>query len=167
MTDELMIEDVLAYCSHLPIAAFAPGDVLIGEGPASNRLYILIGGEVEVLRGDTQVAEIGETGAIFGEMSVLLGIDHTATVRAVSSVSAYRIDDARDFLRSQTEVSFHVARILARRLMDATTYLADFKRQFAHRNDHFGMVDEVLDALIQRQRPAVAGGSELKSDSRL
>ena len=60
-----------------------------------------------------------------------------------------------------------MARILARRLVDATTYLADFKRQFAHRSDHFAMVDEVLDALVQRQRPTVAGGSALKSDSRL
>ena len=84
--------------------------------------------------GETQVAEISDAGAIFGEMAALLGGAHTATVRATGPVKAYRIDDAKAFMRSGNEIVYHVATILARRLQDATTYLADFKRQFAGRN---------------------------------
>jgi CRP-like cAMP-binding protein len=157
---------VLAYCDQFPLDKFKPGDVLIPEGPGTDRMYILAVGEVEVLRGDTQVASVAMPGAIFGEIAALLGGSHTATVKAVSDVTAFRIESARALLRDSREISFHVSTILARRLTDATAYLADLKRQFADRQDHFGMVDEVLDTLVQRQRPAVAAGPSLK-DSRL
>ena len=158
---------VLAYCDGFPLDRFKPGDVLIPEGPGLDRMYVLAVGEVEVLRGETQVADIAIPGAIFGEIAALLGGGHTATVRAVSDVTAFRIENARATLMEHKELSFHVSLILARRLTDATIYLADMKRQFADRSDHFGMVDQVLDTLVQRQRPAVAAGSTLKSDSRL
>ena len=158
---------VLAYCDGFPLDRFKPGDVLIPEGPGLYRMYVLAVGEVEVLRGDTQVADIAIPGAIFGEIAALLGGPHTATVRAVTDVTAFRIENARSTLMDHKELSFHVSTVLARRLTDATIYLADLKRQFADRADHFGMVDQVLDTLVQRQRPAVTAGSDLKSDSRL
>ena len=157
---------VLAYCDGFPLDRFKPGEVLIAEGPASDRMFILAVGDVEVLRGDTQVAETTLPGAIFGEIAALLGGPHTATVRAVTETTAFRIENARALLQSHKEISFHVSTILARRLTDATTYLADIKRQFADRSDHLGMVDEVLDALVQRQRPAVRLGPSGKTDSR-
>ena len=157
---------VLAYCDGFPLDKFKPGEVLIPEGPGTDRMYILAVGEVEVVRGETQVADVAMPGAIFGEIAALLGGPHIATVRAVTDVTAFRIENARDLLLSHREISFHVSSILARRLTDATAYLADLKRQFADRSDHLGMVDEVLDALIQRQRPAVEAGPTMK-DSRL
>jgi len=157
---------VLAYCDEFPLDKFKAGDVLIPEGPNTDRMYILAVGEVEVLRGDTQVSSVAMPGAIFGEIAALLGGPHIATVRAVTDVTAFRIENARTLLENSREISFHVSTILARRLTDATAYLADLKRQFADRSDHLGMVDEVLDALVQRQRPAVNAGPSLK-DSRL
>jgi CRP-like cAMP-binding protein len=158
---------VLAICDGLPEMRFAPGNTLVQEGPGSGRMFILKSGEVEVLRGETVVSSSHEPGAIFGEMSVLLHTGHGATVRAVDDVVAYHIEDARTFLQKHPEIMFHVAVILAQRLQDATAYLADFKQQFANRNDHFGLVDEVLEALVQRQKPSGPRGSQLKSDPRL
>lgn len=162
------LQALLSHCEGLPLESFVPGAVLIAEGPATDRLFILVTGEVEVLRGSTQVAEVGAPGAIFGEVSALLGGPHSATVRATTAVTAYRIDYAASLLRSGSEITFHVAQVLARRLVDATIYLADFKAQFIDRADHFGMVDEILEALVQGQKPAaLPGGSDLKADSRL
>jgi len=157
---------VLAYCDAFPQDKFKAGEVLIPEGPATDRMYILAVGEVEVVRGDTQVASTSMPGAIFGEISALLGGPHIATVRALADTKAFRIENARDLLLNSREISFHVSTILARRLTDATAYLADLKHQFADRTDHFGMVDQVLDALVQRQRPAVEAGATAK-DARL
>lgn len=165
MDNDESMRAILAYCEGLPITSFAAGEVLIAEGPASDHMYILIAGEVEVLRGDTQVADVAEPGAIFGEMAALLGSAHTATVRAVVPTTAYLIDEAKNVLKTRPEVSYHVSTILARRLKDATSYLADIKRQFADRGDHLEMVDRVLDSLSQRQRPPVAAGAKAR-DSR-
>lgn len=158
---------VLGHCEALPVETFAPGAALLAEGPHTGKMFILKSGEVEVMRGETRVADIAEPGAIFGEIAALLGGPHTATVRAVTEVKAHRIDDAEAVMRDNHEIALHIARILARRLVEATGYLADIKNQYGHRDDHFGMLDEVLDALVQRQGPSVAAGSERESDPRL
>ena len=165
--DDTSLNAVLTQTADLPKSSYAPGDVLIAEGPSSGLLFILIDGVVEVLRGDVRVALVAEPGAVFGEISALLGRPHSATVRALEPVVAHRIEDAETFLQMRPEIVFHVARILANRLIDATTYLADVKQQFADRADHLGMVDEVLEALVNQQAPATATGSGLADDPRL
>lgn len=164
------MQAVLAYTDDLAKVRYDSGDVLITEGPSSGVLYILVEGAVEVLRGDVRVSLVDEPGAVFGEISALLGRPHTATVRAIEPVIVHRIEDAESFLQMRPEIVFHVARILASRLIDATTYLADLKHQFSDRSDHLGMVDEVLEALVNQQlpaQPAAPAATDGKPDPRL
>ena len=161
------MQAVLAFTADLAKVPYDRGEVLIAEGPACGVLYILVEGAVEVLRGDVRVSLVDEPGAVFGEISALLGSSHSATVRAIEPSFVHRIEDAESFLQMRPEIVFHVARILARRLIDATTYLADIKHQFADRSDHLGMVDEVLEALVNQQQSAAPAGSARKSDPRL
>lgn len=161
------MQAVLAFTEDLAKHRYDTGDILITEGPASGVLFILVEGAVEVLRGDVRVSLVDEPGAVFGEISALLGSPHSATVRAIEPSVVHRIEDAESFLQLRPGIVFHVARILARRLIDATTYLADIKHQFADRTDHLGMVDEVLEALVNQQQSTTAAGSALKSDPRL
>jgi CRP-like cAMP-binding protein len=53
---------ILDSCAGASGKEFAPGTVLIAEGDTSGRLFVLAEGSVEVLRGDTQVALVGEPG---------------------------------------------------------------------------------------------------------
>ena len=50
----------------LPAIRFDAGIALLVEGESTGKLYILIAGEVEVLRGDTRVMVANQPGAIFG-----------------------------------------------------------------------------------------------------
>ena len=54
-----------------------------------------------------------------------------------------------------------IARLLARRLQNVTSYLVDLKRQYRDREDHLGMVDEVLDSLAHEQGTGFIPASEL------
>ena len=137
------------------------------EGTTSGHLYVLKDGMVEVLRGDTQVATVGEPGALFGEMSVLLNRPHIATVRTMTPCTLYVFDDAASFLRSNPEIAYHVAKLIAGRLNAATSYLADIKQQFEDRTDHLGMVGEVLDTLMHNQEQEFNPGPERATDPRL
>jgi CRP/FNR family transcriptional regulator, cyclic AMP receptor protein len=162
MENDESLHAVLEYCDGLPEENHAAGDVVLAEGPGTGRMYILKRGAIEILHDGATVAAVDEPGSIFGEMSALLGTGHTATVRAATDASLYRIDNARQFLKQRPEIGSHVAVILARRLSDATVYLSDYKRQFAGNPDHFPLVDEVLEILVQRQskkksRPARRG----------
>jgi CRP-like cAMP-binding protein len=160
----MVMRTVFSFCQGLPEKSFGPGDVLLSEGGREGVLYILIEGEVEVLKGDYQVNTISEPGAIFGEISVLLESPHTATVRALAPTRMYVAERAADFLQSHTDLTYQVARLLARRLHSVTTYLADVKRQFEDHSDHLGMVDEVLEALVNQQNDEFSPGSERDPD---
>lgn len=154
---------ILEKCAGIPRKQFAAGTVLLSEGETSGRLYVLAEGSVEVLRGDTQVALIGEAGSVFGEMSV----PHTATVRASSPVGVFVFEDAERFLKSNPEIAFFVGKLLAERLNAATTYLVDLKRQFEGHSNHLGMVGEVLETLIHQQSEDFTLGPEGEADPRL
>ena len=158
---------ILDNCAGIARETFAPGTVLLAEGETSGRLYILAEGSVEVLRGDTQVAVLGEPGSIFGEMSVLLNRPHTATVRATSPVGVFVFDDAESFLKANPEVAFLLGRLLAERLNAATTYLVDLRRQFEGQGNHLGMVGEVLETLIHQQHEDFTLGPGREADPRL
>jgi CRP-like cAMP-binding protein len=136
------------------------GTVLLKQGTRSGKLYILIEGRVEVKREDTLVAAIDEPGAIFGEMSALLDVDHTANVIAATPVTVYRFDDAASYLQSDPQVALTVARKLAQRLNTVTTYLVDLKRQYAGHSNHLGMVSEVLASLVYQQAEEFTPGSD-------
>jgi CRP/FNR family transcriptional regulator, cyclic AMP receptor protein len=157
---------IFATHPELPLRSFAANEVLLSEGPATGRIYVLASGEVDVLKGDVAVARIVEPGAIFGEISALLGVGHSATVRAATAATAYEIADAARFLDGSPELMRSVATLLARRLMDATTYLTDLKHQYSDREDHFVMVDQILEALVNQQDVQPASGVSRSSGSR-
>lgn len=142
--------EILEFCREREAKRFAPGDVLIREGGQDGTLYILIDGQVEVLRKDTQVSYIDEPGSIFGEMSVLLDMPHSATVKALSETRAYVIEDAIKFLMSDPAIAIEVASLLARRLYYTTSYLVDLQQQAAGKREDLDLVDRILAQLVQK-----------------
>jgi CRP-like cAMP-binding protein len=141
---------ILQLIGNRRIEKFEAGSIVIEQGSKSGPLWVLIKGEVEVLRDNVRVAKAAEPGAIFGEMSVLLEGDHTATVRALQPSSFAVIENPRQFLASSAEASLHVAGLLAARLGALNKYLVDVKRQYDG-HDHIGMADDVLDTLMHHQ----------------
>lgn len=158
---------VLDYCDEGQKRELAAGTVIIREGGTTGHLFVLVEGALEVLKGDTVVANVAEPGSIVGEMSALLQQPHTATVRAVGSSTVYEIDDATAFLRTQPAVALLIATLLAQRLNVATSYLADLKRQYAGHGTHLSMVSEVLAGMVNLAPAPVSPGSDLKSDPRM
>lgn len=163
----VMISGIPEAVRGRPEFVFAPGDILIAEGQHSPPLFFLLSGAVSVYRGTIRVNTSSVPGALFGEMSVLLDIPSTAAVVADTTVRAARIDDAAAFLAQQPEVALHAARLLAQRLYDSTTYLADLKRQFIEEESHLGMVDRVLDSLLTQQLERPLQPDQDRQDPRL
>jgi CRP/FNR family transcriptional regulator, cyclic AMP receptor protein len=122
---------VLDHCTGGRETSFPAGKQVICEGETTGRLYVLLDGKLDILKGGSVVASVTEPGSILGEMSALLGQPHTATVCAVSTSKVYEFEDAAAFLRSQPNVALLVAKVLAKRLSEATEYLAEIKRQYA------------------------------------
>jgi CRP/FNR family transcriptional regulator, cyclic AMP receptor protein len=155
----------LDHCQGLPERICEPGDVLIREGTPGS-LFVLAEGAVEIIRGDFRINIVDEPGAIFGEMSVLLGIPPTATVRALERSRLFVAEDGLAFLSSQPDLALAVARMLARRLNSVSGYLVDLKKQFEDQQSHLGIVDEVLETLVHDQAAGepVTPGSDREPD---
>jgi CRP-like cAMP-binding protein len=154
------MREILEYCGGVPIEAVAKGAVLLQEGQKTGHAYVLVEGRLEVLRGETQVAVSDEPGSLYGEMSVLLDAPHTATVRAVIDSRVHVIEDAEAFFRDHPKLAWLAARLLARRLNAATSYLADLMRQYAGYGDHLEMVGDVLASLLHEQGRDIKPGSD-------
>ncbi len=149
---------------RLPERSFGGGEVIIAEGTRAGCLFILADGAVEIAKEAYVINVISDPGAVFGEISVLLDTVHTATVKTTMPSRFYIVDDPLEFLRSTPDVALGVARMLAKRLHAMTTYLVDLKQQFEHHSDHFGMVDEVLDALSHSQHHDHEPGSDREDE---
>ena len=162
------MKSIVEASASFPEAVFAPGEVLIHEGQRSPSLFVLRTGTVHIMRGAIKVNETKAPGSIFGEMSVLLAMPASASVVAGTKVIANRIKDGEAFLATDPDVAFRTAQLLAQRLYDATTYLADIKRQYEDDRSHLGMVDRILGSLLNQQidsrdkRPADRRGSLIR-----
>jgi CRP-like cAMP-binding protein len=153
------VTDLLALSSDLPLRTLSDGEVLIEEGSAPSRLLVLASGRVVVEHDGVSFARIDAPGAVFGEMSAVLGRPATATVRAVGEVQVRVADDPVGFLTAHPGAALTVLRTTASRLDGMTRYLVDVKRQLADADGHLGLVDQILDTLLHHQGPAAATGS--------
>jgi CRP/FNR family cyclic AMP-dependent transcriptional regulator len=158
---------ILDYCKGAVQRRVPAGTVLITEGSTTGHLFVLVEGQLEVLRGDAVVAVLAEPGAVAGEMSVLLERPHTATVRTAATSTIYEFEDAAAFLNEQPAVALLIARLLAQRLNVATTYLADLMTQYAGHGTHLEMVGEILQSMINLPPQQVSPGSDRQSDPRM
>jgi CRP-like cAMP-binding protein len=70
------------------------GTVVIREGDAGDRFFVLAGGGVRVDRGGLELRTIEAPGEGFGEIALLRGVPRTATVTALVDSELLAIDRA-------------------------------------------------------------------------
>jgi len=153
------MSDLLDFCADLPVESTSAGEVLIEEGSPPGRMLVLVSGSLTVERDGVPIARIDTPGAVFGEMSVVLGKPATATLRADSDVRVHVIEDPMTFLVEQPGAALAVLQTTASRLDGLTQYVADVKQQLAGSEGHLGMVGEILDTLVHHQGVAARPGS--------
>jgi len=131
-----------------------PGAVLFHEGDPARELYVVIDGEVEVLKKsrrqrDVRVAILGPNDS-FGEMSIIDVQPRSATVRALGpscllKMTSENLDALyRSDLKSYALITLNIARDLSRRLRVTDGLLADFTANLLDeyviaRNDKSGL----------------------------
>lgn len=152
--------DVLAMCGKLPEMRLVKGERLLEEGVRTDRLYVLKSGAFEVVRNGVRIVLIGEPGAFLGEISAVLGSAPTADVVAAQDSTVHVMDNASATVQTQSELTYAIAQLLARRLSALTAYLVDIKRQYADSSTHLAVMDQVLGNLIATHPSATQQGPE-------
>lgn len=158
------MREILEQCHDLELREIAAGEILIEQGQRPGVLYVLESGALVIERDGSPFASVDAPGSVLGELSAILSHPATATVRAVTACRVRVATDPHAFLTERTGVALAVLRIVAGRLEGLTAYLSDIKRQFADHDNHFGMIDQVLDVLIHHQPTDVRTGSRRDPD---
>lgn len=148
-------EDVLrGFVSNLDVAELAAGALVFKEGDNGREMFVLLEGEIELLRRskrghDTRVAVLGP-GDWFGEMSILDVLPRSSTAQVLAPtrllrLTAHDLDGLyRRDLKSYSLLVLNVARELSRRLRVADGLLA-------------GLVANMMDEYTRRR--GTRGGS--------
>lgn len=129
-------DDVLEeLASSLELIELTPGAVVFREGDSGREMFVVLDGEMEVLKHskrklETRVAILGPSDW-FGEMSILDVMPRSATVRVVAPSRLLRLTaqdlDAlyRRDLRSYSLLVLNIAREMSRRLRVCDNLLAE------------------------------------------
>lgn len=142
--DDAVLE---SFVQKLPIVDIQPGDTVFREGELGRELFVVLGGEMEILKQskkdhDSRVAMLGP-GDWFGEMSILDVMPRSATVRALAPARALKLSAAdldglyRRDLKAYSIIVLNIAREMSRRLRVADGILAE-------------MISNVNDAYLRR-----------------
>jgi CRP/FNR family cyclic AMP-dependent transcriptional regulator len=150
--------DLLTASDDLPTLSVAAGETLVRQGEPPSAIYVLLSGGMIIERDGEPFARVEHAGAVFGEMSTVMGTVAAATVRA-ERPSVVRIAEDHEAFLARPDVALTVLRMTAARLDAMTRYLADVRAQFGDLDNHLGMVDGILATLLHHQAPAVRPGS--------
>jgi len=139
----------------LPLVTYQAGETVIAEGSRTGRLLILRKGEVAIVKDGTEIAKVAESGAVFGELSVLLDQPHTADVRAVET-SQFHVANAATLFAHDAIAVLYVATVLAHRIDGANHVLIQLKSQL-----QAGQPNSVVSQTVSKMegRLAVSGAS--------
>ena len=114
------------------------------EGDNSQDLYILVSGKVGLYKGKKKISEITKPGSLFGEMSFLLRLSRSATVKAITDVEAIVIpaDEISEFLEESPSIAPEITRLLATRLLETTKIVQCYKE----------FCDQIPDAVVMTDK---------------
>ena len=152
------MSDIMELLPGRELQKYAPGEEVIRQGEQTGCLFFLIEGTVEILRDGVPVATASEPGVFFGEMSALLEVPHTATVRTIGPCTFCVVPDSRAFLDSSPVVTHSVCVLVAQRLNDLNKYLVEVKRKFKG-DDHLDAVINSLEGLLHHHPLRLRPGS--------
>jgi len=108
---------VAAMCSEVTLER---GEVLFEVGDIGDALYVLVDGNVEVVKGGEVIARL-EAGECVGEMAALDYEPRSATVRAGAAAHLVRLErnDLMDLLTDYPELVRNLAAVLVERIRNA------------------------------------------------
>lgn len=119
--------EVLAdIASLLEEEVYEKGQYVVSEGDLGKELYIIIKGEIEIVKGGNRI-DVMKAGGSFGEMAIIDSQPRSADVIAVSDVLLLKMerDDFHEILKQREEVAIGVIRVLNRRIRNLNQRLLE------------------------------------------
>lgn len=138
---------LLALTASRPTRTLGADEILLVQGDGGGDLFILLSGQLEVIRDGVTIATLSLPGTLVGEMSVLLGTHNSATVKAERESKVRVIRDARQLLENEPGLAVRVGALVAGRLDATSALLVDLSRQNKDKAGEQGLLRRILSTL--------------------
>jgi PPM family protein phosphatase len=122
------------------MAKMAPGQGFIKEGDPGDELYVVLAGEVEIIKGEAVIVTL-KAGAHIGEMALIDNAPRSATVRAKTEVNllVMRREEFFSIIRSEpviaTKLLWSFVQVLSGRLRDTNEALQGARRELNQQSE--------------------------------
>jgi signal transduction histidine kinase len=156
---ELSEEDLARITHRCEPLELAPGEVLATEGEPGDALFVIVSGELRVVKrsreSEVAIATLGQ-GEIVGEMAIFESQPRNATVRAATAARVIRFD--RDqilpILRTRPTATLSMLRTLMGRLRNTESMLREREKLAALGTLSAGLAHELNNPAAAVQRSA-------------
>ena len=137
------------------------GEIVLPEGELGKGFCILESGTLEVIRDDRVLSEIDMKGAIFGELSEILGMKRDASIRAKTVAQVRHVEESvSDIVAKNPKVAIKLIRTLGRRLyrMNKIATRGDSENEIlkkASDTEEGSAVDDTIRILVVDDKPNI------------
>ncbi len=113
-------EDLARIAGIAQEANFEKGEMIIQEDEIGDSMFLIIEGEVAVLRMSKELTRLGERES-FGEMALLDNEPRSASISTVSDVTCLKIEreEFYELMAEKIEIAHGIIRMLTHRLREA------------------------------------------------
>lgn len=143
----------------LEVVNLKAGEILFREGDTGEHMYVVVGGELEILKApdtdDEMILNMIHAGEYIGEMSLITGAPRTASVRARGDVILLSMSRSQlmDLLQRHPQLANDMVGVLSQRLdnTNVATFrdLTEKNRQLQQAFDELKAAQELL---IEKER---------------
>ena len=104
---------------------YEKAETICHQGDTGQYIYILQSGRLGIYKDDQLVSEYSKPGTILGEMSIILGDERSASIKAMedSKVSVIRLS-VIDMVQNFPSFTVKILTVLAERLKETTSELS-------------------------------------------
>ena len=155
----LQERELLRIMEVAELLAYDPMEEVMREGERGDQLFIVMDGQLQILRGEQVLSEVGP-GEHFGEMALIRSMPRSATVRAIDKCEliAIRRSDFFAILRKEYELAvkllWQFLGVLADRLDQTSRDLSSAKEELA--------AEDISDAISDEEaEPPSSTGTQL------
>lgn len=144
----------------LQVSTFPTGEVLLQEGCSDDKFFILLEGQVEVIKAlgypEERLLGVYEAGTLLGEMSLFSREGcHTASVRSLTSLQLLQVPHSEldALLHRQSQFAYGLIRLLSRRLEESeNATIQDLKENNQRLEEAYVELVAAHEQIVEKER---------------
>jgi phosphoserine phosphatase RsbU/P len=156
----LPVDEIRRLETRLRVSTCPPGKVLFLEGNSDDKFYILLAGQVEVVKAldspEERLLGMREAGSMLGEMSLFSRAGcHTASVRSLTPLRLLKITRAEldALLHRQPQLCYELIRLLSNRLEESENItILDLKEKNWRLCAAYQELESAQEQIIEKER---------------